>query len=69
MMDVRESAIIEDFFLNYHDIFTVDDFCRLMKADGVKLSHDYARTILDTSDMVFSLINEEFITRAGFFIG
>ena len=69
MMDVRESAIIEDFFLNYHDIFTVDDFCRLMKADGVKLSHDYARTILDTSDMVFSLINEEFITRAGVFIG
>ena len=69
MMDMNESAVIEDFFLNYHDIFTLDDFCRLMKSDGVKLTRDYARTILDSSDMVFSLVNEEFITRAGVFIG
>ena len=69
MMDINESAIIEEFFLNYHDIFTLDDFCRLMKSDGLKLSHDYARSILDSSDMVFSLVNEEFITRAGVFIG
>ena len=68
-MDMNESAVIEDFFLNYHDIFTLDDFCRLMKSDGVKLTRDYARTILDSSDMVFSLVNEEFITRAGVFIG
>ena len=69
MMSVDESAIIEDFLLNYHDIFTVDDFCRLMKSQGIKLSRDNALSILDSSDMVFSLINEEFITRAGVFIG
>ena len=69
MMEINDSVIIENFFLNYHDIFTLDDFCRLMKADGVKLTRDYARSILDSSDMVFSLVNEEYITRAGVFIG
>ena len=64
-MSIDESAIIEDFLLNYHEIFTVDDFCRLLKSQGVKLSRDNALSILNTSDMVFSLINEEFITRAG----
>ena len=63
MMEINDSVIIENFFLNYHDIFTLDDFCRLMKADGVKLTRDYARSILDSSDMVFSLVNEEYITR------
>ena len=69
MMNIDETAVIQDFLLNYHDIFTLDDFIRLMKSDGVKLNRDYARSILDTSDMVFSLVNEEFITRAGVFIG
>ena len=69
MMDIDESAIIEDFFLSFHDIFTIDEFCHMMKSEGVKLSHDYAQSILDSSDMVFSLVNEEYITRAGVFIG
>jgi hypothetical protein len=69
MMDIDESAIIEDFFLSFHDIFTIDEFCHMMKSEGVKLSHDYAQSILDASDMVFSLVNEEYITRAGVFIG
>ena len=69
MMDINESAIIEDFFLNYTDIFTVDEFCHMLKSQGVKISHDSARSVLDASDMVFSLIKEEYITRAGVFIG
>ena len=69
MMDISDSDIIEDFFLTFHDIFTIDDFCHIMKSEGVKLSHDYARTLLDSSDLVFSLVNEEYITRAGVFIG
>ena len=68
-MDISDSDIIEDFFLTFHDIFTIDDFCHIMKSEGVKLSHDYARTLLDSSDLVFSLVNEEYITRAGVFIG
>ena len=69
MMDIDETSVIQDFLLNYHDIITVDDFCRLIKSDGVKLNRDNARSILDSSDMVFSLVNDEFITRAGVFIG
>ena len=69
MMDIDNSAIIEDFFLSFHDIFTIDEFCHMMKSQGVKLSHDTAQSILDTSDMVFSLVDEEYITRAGVFIG
>ena len=69
MMNIDETSVIQDFLLNYHDIFTVDDFCRLMKSSGVKLSRDNARSILDSSDFVFSLIHDEFITRAGVFIG
>ena len=69
MMNIDNSAIIEDFFLSFHDIFTIDEFCHMMKSEGVKLSHDTAQSILDTSDMVFSLVDEEYITRAGVFIG
>ena len=69
MMDIDSSAIIEDFFLSFHDIFTINDFCHMMKSKGLKFSHDTAQSILDSSDMVFSLVNEEYITRAGVFIG
>ena len=69
MMDIKESVIIEDFFLTYQDVFTVEDFCRLMKAEGIKMSRDDARMVLSSSDMVFSLVNENFITRAGVFTG
>ena len=43
-------GFIHDFLLNYHEIFTLDDFIRLMKSDGVKLNREYARNILDSSD-------------------
>lgn len=69
MMAIDESSVIEKFLLNFQNVFTLDDFCRFMKIDGVKLTRDYALSILNTSDMVFSLVNEEFITRAGVFIG
>ena len=68
-MNIDETTVIHYFLLNYNEIFTLDDFIHLMKSDGVKLNREYARNILDSSDMVFSLVNEEFITRAGVFIG
>jgi len=68
-MNIEDSYVIENFFLTYQSIFTLDFFCKTLKASGVKLTKDQARTILETSDKVFSLINEEFITRAGVFTG
>ncbi len=69
MMDIDSSAIIDTFFLTYQQIFTLDFFCKAMKSQGVKLSKETAKGILDMSDMVFALVNNEYITRAGVFVG
>ena len=68
-MDYDASVIIDDFLLTYQQIFTLDFFYKAMKANGLKITKDYARSILESSDMVFSLIDDEYITRAGVFIG
>ena len=68
-MQMDNSYLIEQFFLTYHDIFTVDFFCKSLKAQGLKITKENARTILDSSDLVFSLVGDEYITRAGVFIG
>ena len=69
MMDIDASLIIDDFLLTYQQIFTLDFFYRSMKANGLKITKEYAKNVLDSSDMVFSLIGDEYITRAGVFIG
>ena len=69
MMDINASVIIDDFLLTYQQIFTLDFFYRAMKSNGLKITKEYAKNVLDSSDMVFSLINDEYITRAGVFIG
>ena len=68
-MNFNDSVVIEDFFLTYQKIFTVDFFWHTLKSKGVKVTKTQARAILDSSDMVFSLVNEEYITRAGVFEG
>lgn len=68
-MVLDEAALVDNFLLSYPNTFTVEEFCRMMKEDGVKFTKDYALSLLNNSDMIFSLINEEFITRAGVFTG
>lgn len=68
-MTYDESYVIEQFFLSYHDIFTLDFFWKSIKANGVKITKNGARSILESSEMVFPLIDDEYITRAGVFIG
>ena len=68
-MQMDNSFLIEQFFLTYQDIFTVDFFCKHLKSQGLKISKENARTILDSSDLVFSLVGDEYITRSGVFIG
>ena len=52
-MDYDASVIIDDFLLTYQQIFTLDFFYKAMKANGLKITKDYARSILESSDMVF----------------
>lgn len=68
-MDLNASYIIDDYLSKKQDIFTVDEFCRYLRSKNVKVSKDYANEILTSSDLVFTLVNNEFITRAGVFIG
>ena len=68
-MDLSASFAIENFLFSYLEDFTVDDFCRNLKTSGVKLSKAQGVDLLNSSDYVFSLVNEEYITRAGVFTG
>ena len=68
-MNIEDSYVVEQFLSSYHDIFTVDFFWKFLKSSGVKITKDNARILLDSSEMVFSLINDEYITRAGVFLG
>ena len=68
-MDFSSSFVIDEFFSTYQDVFSVDEFCRRMRSKGERISKNQALEILNTSEMVFSLVNEEYITRAGVFTG
>ena len=61
MMDYDASIIIDDFLLTYQQIFTLDFFYKAMKANGLKITKDYARSILESSDMeiIYNLLNGE----------
>lgn len=69
MMDVDASEIIDNFFLTCQQIFTLDYFYKTIKSKGVKITKDYAKGVLEMSDMVFELVNDEYITRSGAFLG
>lgn len=66
-MDISNSYVMDSFFTTRLGIFTADDFIRFLKTQGIKISKENAIDILTSSTMVFSLINEEFVTRAGVF--
>lgn len=61
------SVILRNYFSVQENIFSVSDFIAYLKSKGIKLSFDEALGILNSSNYVFPLINDEFITRAGVF--
>lgn len=61
------SVILRNYFSVQENIFSVSDFMAYLKSKGIKLSFDEALGILNSSNYVFPLINDEFITRAGVF--
>ncbi len=51
------------------DVFTVDEFYKYLKAQGAKVTKADAKEILQVSEYVFSLVNNEYVTKAGVFTG
>ncbi len=68
-MDFKTNNIIEEYLTETLDVFTTDDFYKHLKACGVKVTKADASEILHISEYVFSLVNNEFVTKAGVFTG
>ena len=68
-MDFRTNNIIEEYLTQQLDVFTADDFYKYLKSHSAKINKSEARELLQVSEYVFSLVNNEFVTKAGVFTG
>ena len=68
-MNLESSSIISAFLKQHEQLFTIDFFYKYLKEKGVKISRYDAEDILRSSDYVFPLVNQEFVTKAGVFTG
>lgn len=68
-MDFGIAPILDEFLSLQQDVFTVDDAYKFFKKKGIKITKNDIYGILDNSDFVFALVNDEFVTRAGVFLG
>ena len=68
-MDFRTNTIIEEYLTQQLDVFTSDDFYKHLRSMGAKVTKADAKEILQLSEYVFSLVNNEYVTKAGVFTG
>lgn len=68
-MDLHGTYIIEEFLSNKKEVFTFDEFYKHIKSCGVKVPKQDAFSLLTSSEMVFQLVGNEFVTRTGVFSG
>ena len=68
-MNSNPALVIEQYLSTKQDVFTADTFYHDVKKQGVRLSKDDAVELLYSSNLVFPLMKNEFITRAGVFTG
>ncbi len=68
-MDYRTNSIIEEYLTQQLDVFTVEDFYKYLKSKGIKMTKADAKEVLLVSDYVFTLVNSEYVTKAGVFTG
>ncbi|EID86419.1 hypothetical protein MSI_07720 [Treponema sp. JC4] len=69
MIDFNYTQIINSYLCSQCDVFTVDDFYHYLKSNGIKATKTEIHTLLHSSDLVFPLINNQYVTRAGVFEG
>lgn len=68
-MEFDASRVVGDYLRLKKEIFTSEEFYKHLRSNGVKITKNQATDLLRTSDFVFTLVNNEYITRAGVFIG
>ena len=69
MNNEKISSLITDYLKKQFDSFTVKDMYNHLRKMGAKVTKQQIADLLYSSDFVFPLINQEFITRAGVFTG
>ncbi|MCR4953503.1 MAG: hypothetical protein K6A43_05450 [Treponema sp.] len=68
-MNFDVSYICNEYLFFQQDVFTLDEFYHYVRSHGVKINKVQCRDLLNNSDYVFALVNNEYVTRAGVFIG
>ena len=68
-MELDDSQIIGEFLRKEQNVFTAAQFQKYLKAHGVKIAKSQIIDLLRSSDFIFTLVNDEYITRAGVFTG
>lgn len=68
-MNYMASELVAKYLREQETVFTVEDFYRYMKENGEKTSKQELNDVLHVSDFVFSLVDNQFVTRAGAFTG
>ena len=68
-MDFKSSALLESYFSSQLGIFKVEDLCKYLRGKGVRITKTQALDLLNNSSMVFALVDDMYITRAGVFTG
>jgi hypothetical protein len=68
-MDFKSSALLESYFSSQLGIFKVEDLCKYLRGKGVRITKTQAMDLLNNSSMVFALVDDMYITRAGVFTG
>ena len=67
--NIKTSNLVAKFLTTQFETFTVKDFYNYLRKHSCKVTKTQVADLLYSSDYVFSLVNEEFITRAGVFTG
>jgi len=68
-MNYMASELVAQYLRSQEEVFTLDDFHRFLKDNGVKASKQELNDVLHVSDYVFPLVDNQFVTRAGAFTG
>ncbi|MDD5929720.1 MAG: hypothetical protein PUC37_07945 [Spirochaetales bacterium] len=63
------ASIISSYLKEQDELFTSEEFFHYLKKSGIKITKAECVELLRSSDYVFSLVNDEYITKAGVFIG
>lgn len=68
-MALDSSILIEEFIRFEEDVFTVPDVAKFVRSRGSRASKADILDALNNSDFVFTLIDQQYVTRAGVFTG